>query len=107
MASHLLRRFSSANLRGARGFSTKETRDPGLIKKEYDELFNYARENLVYKCGNLTDTPSRFGFFRRRRLEKQVNYNNAKHPIFLYAYRAFIDAMALKDKTTLKKMCEP
>ena len=63
-----------------------------MIKKEYDELFEYARGNLVYKCGNLTDTPSRFGFFRRWRLEKQINYNNAKHPLFLYAYRAFIDA---------------
>lgn len=61
---------------------------------------------MAYKCGNLTDSPSRFGFFRRRRLEKQVNYNNTKHPIFLYAYRAFIDALAQQDKATLKKMCE-
>ena len=81
-------------------------RDPALIKKEYDELFEYARGNLVYKCGNLTDTPSRFGFFRRWRLEKQINYNNAKHPLFLYAYRAFIDALANQDKVTLQKMCE-
>jgi len=45
--------------------------------------------------------PSRFGFFRRWRLEKQLNYNNLKHPIFLFAYRAFIDALATQDKVTL------
>lgn len=108
-ACPLLRRLSSF-----RRFSTTtvsasaqtEKRDPAVIKKEYEELFSYARENLAYKCGNLTDSPSRFGFFRRRRLEKQVNYNGTKHPIFLYAYRAFIDAMAQGDKATLKKMCE-
>jgi hypothetical protein len=50
--------------------------------------------------------PSRFNFFRRWRLEKQLNYNNIKHPIFLYAYRAFIDALAISDKATLQKMCE-
>jgi hypothetical protein len=49
---------------------------------------------------------SRFGMFRRWRLEKQINYNNAKHPIFLYAYRAFIDALAKQDAPTLQKMCE-
>jgi len=38
--------------------------------KEYDELFNYMKENSVYKCGNLVDMPSRFGFFKRWRLEK-------------------------------------
>ena len=81
-------------------------RDPADIKKEYDQLFEYARANLVYKCGNLNDMPSRFGFFRRWRLEKQINYNNAKHPIFLYAYRAFIDAIAKQDKQSLQKMCE-
>jgi hypothetical protein len=69
-------------------------RDPEIIKKEYEELFEYARGNLAYKCGNLTDMPSRFGYFKRWRLENQINYNNAKHPIFLYAYRAFIDALA-------------
>jgi hypothetical protein len=49
---------------------------------------------------------SRFGWFRRWRLEKKINYNNTKHPIFLYAYRAFIDAMAKHDKQLLAKMCE-
>jgi hypothetical protein len=37
--------------------------------------------------------PSRFGWFRRWRLEKQLNYNKTEKPIFLYAYRAFIDAL--------------
>ena len=69
-------------------------------------MFSYARDHLVYKCGNLTDTPSRFGWFRRRRLEKQINYTNTKHPIFMYAYRAFIDALATNDRPTLQKMCE-
>lgn len=69
-------------------------KDKAVINKEYEELFNYMRENSVYKCGNLVDMPSRFGFFKRWRLEKQLNYNNHKHPIFLYAYRAFIDALA-------------
>jgi hypothetical protein len=50
--------------------------------------------------------PSRFGFFTRWRLEKKLNYNNTKHPIFLYAYRAFIDALGKNDKETLQKMCE-
>jgi len=35
-----------------------------------------------------------------------LNYNNTKHPIFLYAYRAFIDALYKNDKEILKKMCE-
>ena len=43
---------------------------------------------------------------KRYRLERKLNYNNYKHPIFLYAYRAFIDALAINDKTTLQKMCE-
>lgn len=99
----LLRNASSNTLRT---FSTSEAptetkRDPALIKQEYDSMFAYARDNLVYKCGNLTDMPSRFGWFRRWRLEKQINYNNIKHPIFLYAYRAFIDALAKHDKETL------
>lgn len=80
--------------------------DPALIKKEYEALFDYARGNLVYKCGNLTDMPSRFGWFRRWRLEKQLNYTKTEKPIFLYAYRAFIDALGEQDKKTLMKMCE-
>lgn len=39
-------------------------------------------------------------------MEKKLNYNNMKHPIFLYAYRAFIDALANNDKEVLRKMCE-
>ena len=65
-------------------------------KQEYEKLFEFARRNLIYKCGNLTDMPSRYGMFRRWRLEKKINYNNV--PIFLYAYRAFIDALATHDK---------
>ena len=38
--------------------------------------------------------PSRYGYFSRWRMESKLNYNNTKHPIFLYAYRAFIDAIA-------------
>ena len=60
----------------------------------------------MYKCGNLTDMPSRFGWFRRWRLQKQLNYNKTDKPIFLYAYRAFIDALGEQDKKTLMKMCE-
>jgi hypothetical protein len=60
----------------------------------------------VYKCGNPNDMGSRFNFLRRWRLERQLNYSNMKHPIFLYAYRAFIDALAKGDKPTLQKMCE-
>ena len=39
-------------------------------------------------------------------MEKQLNYNNCKHPIFLYAYRAFVEALGSEDKKTLQKMCE-
>lgn len=45
-------------------------KDKAVIMKEYEELFNYMKENSVYKCGNLVDMPSRFGFFKRWRLEK-------------------------------------
>ena len=50
--------------------------------------------------------PSRFGMLKRWRMEKQLNYHNTKHPIFLYAYRAFIDAFYKRDKVILGKMCE-
>ncbi len=39
-------------------------------------------------------------------MEKKLNYNNCEHPIFLYAYRAFIDAFGKGDKESLQKMCE-
>lgn len=61
---------------------------------------------MVYKYGNPNNLPSRFGMFKRWRLEKRLNYNNLKNSIFLYAYRAFIDALANNDKKTLEKMCE-
>ena len=35
-----------------------------------------------------------------------LNYNNQKHSMFLFAYRAFIEALATKDTKTLKKMTE-
>ena len=73
-------------------------KDSAKIQKEYNELFEYAKNNLAYKCGNLENLPSKYGFFKRWRMENKINYNNLKHPIFLYAYRAFIDALANQDK---------
>ena len=69
-------------------------------------MFKYCQENLAYKCGNPVNLPSRFNFLKRWRMEKHLNYNNQKHPIFLYAYRAFIDAIVNNDRETLRKMCE-
>ena len=69
-------------------------------------MMAYAREDLVYKCGNTEDMSSRFWLLKRWRMENKLNYNNCKYPIFLYAYRAFIDALGKQDKITLKKMCE-
>lgn len=66
------RRLSNTSA-ALRMFSTSENKvikDKEQIKKEYVEIFKYAQENLVYKCGNLNNMPSRFGFFRRWRLEK-------------------------------------
>ncbi|CDW88670.1 UNKNOWN [Stylonychia lemnae] len=95
---------SNSNLSESQGKITQRSNEE--IIKEYEKLFEYAKENLVYKCGNLTDMPSRFGFLKRWRHEKQLNYNNCKHPIFLYAYRAFIDALGKHDIQTVSKMCE-
>lgn len=69
-------------------------------------MMTYARENLVYKCGNDKDLNSRFWLIQRWRMENKLNYNHCKYPIFLYAYRAFIDALAKQDKVLLQKMCE-
>ena len=51
---------------------------------------------------------SRFGFFTRRRLEKQIIYGSwdKNKPQFLVAYKIFVDALAQKDLATLKKMSE-
>lgn len=67
---------------------------------------DYCRKDLAYKCGNINNCPSEYNFIKRWRLEKQLDYNNLKYPIFLYAYRAFIDALAANDKQVLEKMCE-
>ena len=36
-----------------------------------------------------------------------LNYNKQDKSMFLYAYRAFIAALAKNDRVTLKKMTEP
>ena len=66
----------------------------------------FAQENLPYRCGNTHSTPSRYNFLKRRRLEKQLNYQNYDNPMFLYAYRAFVDAFAKQDLRIIDKMCE-
>ena len=67
----------------------------------------YAQQSLMYKCGNLTEEPSRFIFWKRWQLEKTLlNYNNQKTSMFLVAYRAFVEALAKDDRVTLKKMTE-
>jgi len=77
-------------------------------------MLDYSRKNLIYKCGNTEEEASRFGFFRRLHLERTVLNHNAfslfgtkDASMFLYAYRAFIDALGTGDKAELKKMTEP
>ena len=69
---------------------------------------DYARDDLVLKIGNYSQEPSRFNFFKRWFLQRRLlNYNHQEKSMFLYAYRAFIAAVARHDKDVLSKMTEP
>ena len=75
---------------------------------DFDRAMDYARSDLVLKIGNYTEEPSRFSFFKRWFLERKLlNYNHQEKSMFLFAYRAFIAALAKHDKEVLKKMVEP
>lgn len=64
---------------------------------------------MVYKCGNVQSEKSKFNFIKRWHLEKTVlNHSRfSRESMFLFAYRAFIDALGSGDKATIKKMTEP
>lgn len=78
-----------------------------VLVGKYNAVFDYTAENFAYRAGNTNTLKSKYGYFKRRRLEKQINYKNMEVPPFLYAYRAFIEAFRLQDFKTLKRMCEP
>ena len=67
----------------------------------------------MYKCGNTEEQSSSFNFIKRMHLEKTVLGHNPwslfgskDASMFLYAYRAFIEALGTGDKAGLKKMVE-
>jgi hypothetical protein len=61
---------------------------------QFDAFMEYARSDLIFKYGNNAEADSRFNFMQRWYLERKLlNYNHQKHSMFLYAYRAFLDAM--------------
>lgn len=69
----------------------------------------YKRKNLVYQSDNKIDESSRFNFIRRWHLERTVlNHSRfSKNSMFLFAYRAYIEALGTQNKETLRKMSEP
>ena len=67
----------------------------------------------MYKSGNKEEYSSSFNFLRRLHLERTVLNHNSfplfgskDASMFLYAYRAFIEALGTGDKVGLKKMTE-
>ena len=48
-------------------FSTKTA-----SQKQFDNLIDYCQKDLLFKCGNTEESPSRFMFLRRWHLEKKV-----------------------------------
>ena len=65
----------------------------------YEHCF---QKDWLYKFGNVQEVKSRFNFFQRMWLERQVlHYHNLEKSMFLFAYRAFLDAYAEQDQKTL------
>ena len=60
----------------------------------------------MYRFGQTDYVDSRFGFFSRRKLEKQILYADGSRPFFVEAYKIYVDALAQRDMATLKKMSE-
>ena len=94
---------------------TETPNDPKLkITKGIDDkdirfktLLEFCRDNFPYRWGNDKEFKSNYWYFKRRKLEKQLNYTHLNAPPFLYAYRAFFDALKTNDFKTVKAMWEP
>ena len=77
------------------------------IDVKFKNLFEFCRDSFPYRWGNDKEFKSNYWYFKRRKLEKQLNYSNLKAPPFLFAYRAFFDALKSNDFKTIKAMWEP
>ncbi len=63
--------------------------------QQLESMVAYASEHMLFKYGNQGNVKSRFNWVQRWYLERKLmNYNNQKVPMFYFAYRAFLDAMA-------------
>ena len=72
-----------------------------------DNLKKIEATKMLYNCGQNSYQESRFGFFSRRKLERQIIYGDQpQKPFFLVAYKIFVDALANKDIKTLQSMTE-